>query len=744
MNALRAVALFGILAALGFSEDPPSAASVAHSLSRVTLDPDQTFIVRDLHLRRGDVSFYFSDGLLSFASEVNGKRIGAVFTTAGVDAGDAEILVLPPQTAERASLASFAKTPNLDEHFLSVILFFTDGTADELLTQVSKAGLRKAPDLHPELRSSAERILRNPSAQVKTRMVSAILDRAEPADGFFYAAVHGRELGSFNVLYEPKTSEPVTVGRVVDGTNEPPHFELWTSYRPRNAGPYRRPDPVISQYSIEATVQPDLSIVAIAGFEVSPQMGAGRVLSFDISRRMQVESATVDGEPVEAFQQSDAITNPFNSDGEFLLILKQGFDPSRSHRVQIRYSGSIISQVAGSSYFVSERNLWYPHTETMLTNFDLRFHCPARFQMVSTGDLIEESVEGGVRTIHRRTTSPQQLAGFNLGEYQAHLVESSSYRIQSYADQGITANLNGIPGRAAEVLQHYTTEWLALPNRTLAITPIPGDFGQGFPGIIYLARTAYIPESDRPAGKRSEQDRIFFSDMLLPHEIAHQWWGNLVTAEGYRSEWLMEAMANDSALEFITRNGGEAVTESVLEQYRKDLGLVVEGKTVESDGPVDFGSRIMTTAGLPAWQAVIYGKGTWILRMLRARMGDASFGKLQAEILRSYAGKPISNEDFRKAASGFIPASQPDKDLSLFFETWIYGTGIPKISSNRAGTKLEVSGVNDSFLADLPLRCKSKGSAEQVRWIRIEAGHNSTPAPGCKLPSRLDFLYFPE
>jgi hypothetical protein len=129
--------------------------------------------------------------------------------------------------------------------------------------------------------------------------------------------------------------------------------------------------------------------------------------------------------------------------------------------------------------------------------------------------------------------------------------------------------------------------------------------------------------------------------------------------------------------------------------------------------------------------------------MLRARMGDANFGKLQAQILRDYAGKPIGNEEFKKAASRFIPTNQPDKDLSLFFETWVYGTGIPKITSNRSGTKLEVSGVDDTFSADVPLRCKSKAGVEQVHWVRIETGDNATPAPGCKLPSRLDFLYFP-
>lgn len=747
----RYIALLLFSATAAFPHPFVSAADIADALNRVTLDPNQTFRVRDLHLRRGGVAIYLTEGVLSFATEVNGRRFAALFTTSGVEAGDAEILLLPPQAAERHSLASFAKTPNLDEHFNSAFLYFTDETANELLAQIQIARSAKAAEIDAQLRAGAERILQGTSAQIKTRMVSAILDPGPTQNGFFYAAFRGRDLRDFDLLYDPNTSEPVTVGRVVAdkiaadaGTNQSSHFELWTNYRPRNLPPYQTPKSVISGYSIDATVQPDLTISAIARFVLAAHADPGRVVSLNLSRRMRVESATVDSAPVEIFQQADQVSNGFNSDAEFLLVLKQELDASRGHRIEIRYSGSIISQVSGS-YLVNERNLWYPHTETMLTDFDLRFHCPERFEIVSTGGLVDERVENGVRTVHRRTESPQQMAGFNLGEYREQSIESAPYQIQSYEEKALEGNFNGIPEQAAEILQHYTAEWLKLSDGTLAITPVPGDFGQGFPGLIYLSRTAYLPEAVRPRARRTEQDRSFFSNLLLPHEIAHQWWGNMVTPEGYRSEWLMEAMANASALEFIARTGGAAIANSILEQYREDLQQVVDGKTMESSGPLDFGTRIMTTAGFSAWQTVVYKKGTWILQMLRSRIGDANFIKMQADLLRTYAGQPIGNDDLRRVASRYVPANQPDKDLELFFEAWIYGTGIPKISLNHSGTKLKVDGVDAAFSADLPLTCKSRaGGPEQVRWLRIEAGENATPAAGCKLPSRLDYLYFPE
>jgi len=113
----------------------------------MSVDPEQTYRVRDLTLTRGDVKIYLTEGILSFATPVEGSPVAAVFTTSGVDAGDAEIMLLPPQRSERASLASFTNRPNLDEHFGSALFLFTDETYGQLLTQLREAPVRKAPEL---------------------------------------------------------------------------------------------------------------------------------------------------------------------------------------------------------------------------------------------------------------------------------------------------------------------------------------------------------------------------------------------------------------------------------------------------------------------------------------------------------------------------------------------------------------------------------------------------------------------
>ncbi len=743
MKLLRAVTLLFVLAAVAPAKAPVTAAAVAESLSQIKLDPNETYHVRDLQIRRGGITFYFTDGLLSFATEIEGRRVAAVFTTSGIEAGDGEVLLLPPQAAERQSLAAFARSPNVDEHFRTVILYFTDRTADELLTSIAKAEAPKASSIDPRLQSAVEHILQHVSAQVRTRMVARILDPGALQYGFFYASIEGVHIGSFDFVYNPELSEPVTVGRISDtATPLLPRFELWTNYRPQNSTPFTDANPVLTEYSIDAAVQADLSISVAAKFDLKMSELPQRVVALNLSQRLHVTAASVDGRPVEVFQRLEDVPDSFNSDGEFLLVNDRPLDPAQTHHIEVRYAGAIISQMAQASYLVSERNLWYPHTPAMFTRFDISMHCPQRSEIVSSGDIVSETVESGTRTVHRRTASPQQIVGFNLGEYLEQKVEAPPYRIRSYEEKDLHEDSNGIAGQAAEILRYYSRQWLDLPEHTLSVTPVPGEFGQGFPGLIYLAHAAYLADERRAPMERGEQSKIFFSDLLLPHEIAHQWWGNLVTTESYRSEWLMEAMANESALMFMAAKGAGAQAQAVLEQYLADLEAPLNGKTVEASGPLNFGTRLTTTAGLPAWQTIIYKKGTFVLEMLRARMGNQNFLKMQADLLRSFAGKPVRNEDFQRVASRYLPANQPDRSLQLFFDTWVYATGVPKISISRAGTKVQVSGVDEAFSADLPLRCPGKTGLEQTRWLRIEAGQNVTLAPGCKLPFQREFLYY--
>jgi hypothetical protein len=776
LGALRwTIALFCFLGAGYTAQNPihlspaqqPSAAELARALREMSVDPEQTYRVRDLTLARGDIKIYLTEGILSFATPVAGHCVAAAFTTAGVDAGDGEILLLPPQRSERASLASFIHTPNLDQHFTSAVFLFTDDTLNELLAQIKEKPVRKAPEVTADISTQFNPLLREMSSGIDIRLVQSLLDNHKPDHGLFYAAIFGRDLGAFDVIYEPDEFEPIAVGRSLPTGAAHARFQLWTAFRPRHKPAHPTPPVTLSKVSIDAAIHPDLSMSVSARFDAVPNLDGGRVISLGLSERLKVLSATVDGKPVEVFQRGTVSMLDIKSSGTFLLVSAVPLASGRVYNVEVRYEGSVIRQAPDGSYFVDERNAWFPYSGPLLTNFDLTFRCPERLRLVSTGEPISDEVAGGIRTVHRKTQVPERLAGFNLGDYSTVFEEHGRYRVECYANKATAASLEKLraaikapegpdagalqklPKETEALLDDYTQRWVPLPIRSIAVSPIPGYFGQGFPGLIYLSTVSYLRPQDRPSELRGPRMDTFFSEMLLPHEVAHQWWGNVVSAADYRTEWLMEAMANYSALQFLERSKGTAAMHEVLATYRDDLTKQQHGKAIESIGPVDFGVRLQQSPDLLAWHTIVYEKGTWILHMLRKRLGDDGFAKMQVRLLRDFAAKPLSNEDFRKVASDFVPAGQPDKTLTTFFDTWIYGTGIPTLRLQRAGRdlKLNLSGVDEDFTADIALECTSKSGKQRIGWVRASSGTNDVESPAgngsCKLPSSTDFLYSP-
>ena len=101
------------------------------------------------------------------------------------------------------------------------------------------------------------------------------------------------------------------------------------------------------------------------------------------------------------------------------------------------------------------------------------------------------------------------------------------------------------------------------------------------------------------------------------------------------------------------------------------------------------------------WRAITYGKGSWIMQMLRGRMGDQKFLALLAEISKRYDRKDITTEEFRLLAAEYLPPKSDDPKLESFFEQWVYGTGIPTVkltwTMKGAGAERETDWHGDAI-----------------------------------------------
>ncbi len=265
------------------------------------------------------------------------------------------------------------------------------------------------------------------------------------------------------------------------------------------------------------------------------------------------------------------------------------------------------------------------------------------------------------------------------------------------------------------------------------MSPVPGDFGQGFPGLVYASTRSYFRPGDPALRGLSAEETRFYAELLLPHELAHQWWGNVVTVDRPGESWIMEGLATYSSLLFLEHREGRAALDRSLAAYRKRLLETVDGGgALESAGPVVLGERLRTAKTPRAYRIVAYEKGAWIFHMLRGAMGDEGFYSFLRELRERFAFQAVTTEDIRREAARWTPAGYPDPELREFFDLWVYRTGIPRLSleyrqSRREGryiltAKIEQSGVSERFSIAAPVRIAASSGKPLDKYILTDGG----------------------
>jgi aminopeptidase N len=149
------------------------------------------------------------------------------------------------------------------------------------------------------------------------------------------------------------------------------------------------------------------------------------------------------------------------------------------------------------------------------------------------------------------------------------------------------------------------------------------------------------------------------------HELAHQWFADMITCETWNDGWLNEGFSSYAEALYFEHINGIPGYHSYMNGFEY----------------YDVGTPYMEDVSNPftLFQPIIYDKGAYILHMLRGVIGDEDF----FEALKSYATNAIfkydnaNTQDFQQ-----ICQSVSGQDLDYFFEQWIYDEGYPQYKYN--------------------------------------------------------------
>lgn len=206
-------------------------------------------------------------------------------------------------------------------------------------------------------------------------------------------------------------------------------------------------------------------------------------------------------------------------------------------------------------------------------------------------------------------------------------------------------------------------------------------------------------------------ENIRSSEGLLSHELAHQWFGDLVTCKDWSHIWLNEGFATYyESLYHGHKNGRDAMLE---EFYDRAKGL-----TANPDDPKPIVSRKFATPEdmFRQYGYLAYSKGSWVLRMLRAQIGDELYRRSIKTWLERHQYDNVVTDDLRAVVEEISGRS-----FDQFFDQWLYHGGSPNLEVSyswdeatriaRVSIKQVQKTSDEVLLFNLPLtiRFQTKG-----------------------------------
>ncbi|HET9308027.1 MAG TPA: M1 family aminopeptidase [Candidatus Sulfotelmatobacter sp.] len=722
-------------------------------LGKVGLDRSQVYQVRGAALNRPGVQISLEDGTIAFTQDVLGHITGAFFE------GDGEVLVTPPSEVERRSMSLFTGMAILEERFSTAYFRFNDDVPLELRPDLrapsdAEEFVKRWDATAKNLAlSDATRLLMNFSKMLPVGGGQGAEGRTEPkaaADRFLHARLQGNKFGVFDVFYDSTATEQVQAGQGKTTENGETYYDVWTSFSPAQAKPAQgtavSTEPagesgsensiVFRRYTITTEVLPPKQIHARAEMECEVKGGGARTLLFELSRHLQIESVHADGRPVEFIHNLALEGTQLSRRGNDLVavVLPEPARAGQKFDLEFVYGGDVLAEAGSGLLYVGERGTWYPNRGIEMADFDLEFSYPQGWTLVATGKsaAIDEgrAAKNGDQTSRWISERPIPLAGFNLGKYREATAKAGNVTVETYATREMERNFPSapiqviepkpgdppprhpeviIPHRpsplqtevmvgelAARAIQYYAERFGPFPYSHLALTQLPGPESQGWPGLVFLSSYAFLTEQEREQ-LHFEPSRARLQQSIPAHEVAHQWWGDLVTWNSYRDQWFSEGLANYCAL-LLVQERNPAGFREIMEQYRR--GLVEKNKDGISPmeaGPVTLGTRLLSSQFPGGYQAISYGRGTWLFHMLRTMLKDAAaqegqkiqYGSPEEPFMRGlrrvrqkYEGKTVTTRELLEVFAEDLPPSlryEGKKSLDWFLDGWINGTSLPKL-----------------------------------------------------------------
>ncbi|MGD9712722.1 MAG: M1 family aminopeptidase, partial [Thermomicrobiales bacterium] len=273
---------------------------------------------------------------------------------------------------------------------------------------------------------------------------------------------------------------------------------------------------------------------------------------------------------------------------------------------------------------------------TNIAFFSIELTAPTSIVFATTGIASEVSVEGESTTYHWSSGAVRDFVMIANQAFTTLEAQVGETLVRSFTTPDSASVAQDALDIAVAALRFFNERVGVFPYREFDMAQSdlgPRAAGIEFPALIYISENLYTPEN-------------FSLVFTIVHEVAHQYWYNLIGNNQYQHAFLDESLANYTAVLYLEAAYGEEVAEMAIDRYLTRTYLATlfgnDGDAIVDQPTADFISDL-------AYGRIVYGKGAIGMHQIRQAIGLEAFFAGLALYLDEHAYGVVNPVDLRTA-----------------------------------------------------------------------------------------------
>jgi aminopeptidase N len=415
----------------------------------------------------------------------------------------------------------------------------------------------------------------------------------------------------------------------------------------------------VSRYELDLEYKVNINRLSGTATITAATLASLKTFSLDLSDALAVSKVSVNGHRPASFHRSH---------GKLNITLSSALPAGAAMAITVRYAGTPrpirslwgevgFEELTNGALVAGQPNgaaSWFPCDDhpSSKASYRIAISTENPYRALANGELVSRRTRAAMTTWTYEQAEPTStyLITLQIGEYTAQRLTKTPVPMNAVLPHRLREEFDYDFGRQPQMMKLFVKSFGPYPLATGYTVVVTDDDLE----IPLEAQGISIFGANHCDGERS-------AERLIAHELAHQWFGNSVTARRWRDIWLHEGFACYAEWLWSEDSGGRTADE-LAQYYHRKLASSPQNLLLADPGPRDmFDDRV-------------YKRGALTLHVLRRTIGDDDFFALLRDWTTRHRHGTAVTDDFTGLAANYS-----NETLRPLWQAWLYSTDVPDL-----------------------------------------------------------------